>query len=35
MTQAHTADESVEIDDLMKVTKVQAIVALKYLGVKV
>ncbi len=34
MTQAHTADENVKIEALIKVTKVQAIAALRYLGVE-
>jgi succinyl-diaminopimelate desuccinylase len=34
MTLAHTADENVAIDDLIKVTKVFAVTALRYLGVK-
>jgi acetylornithine deacetylase/succinyl-diaminopimelate desuccinylase family protein len=34
MTQAHVADENVPIDDLVKVTKVHALSALHFLGVK-
>lgn len=34
MTQAHVADENVSIDDLVKVTKVHALSALRFLGVK-
>jgi succinyl-diaminopimelate desuccinylase len=34
MTLAHTADENVPIDDLVKVTKVFAVSVLRYLGVK-
>lgn len=34
LTLAHTADENVSIDDLVKVTKVFAVSVLRYLGVK-
>ena len=34
MTLAHTADENVAIDDLIKVTKVFAVTAIRYLGIK-
>ncbi|MFX1566703.1 MAG: M20/M25/M40 family metallo-hydrolase, partial [Promethearchaeota archaeon] len=34
MFYAHTSDENVAIDDLLKVTKVYAISAIRYLGVK-
>ncbi|MFX0167989.1 MAG: M20 family metallopeptidase [Candidatus Hodarchaeota archaeon] len=34
MTQAHVADESISIDALIKVTKVLAVSALRFLGVK-
>lgn len=34
MTQAHVADETVAIDDLVKVAKVLAVTTIRYLGVK-
>ncbi|MFX1317543.1 MAG: M20 family metallopeptidase [Promethearchaeota archaeon] len=34
MTSAHTSDENIAIDDLVKVTKVVALSTLRYLGVK-
>jgi len=33
-TQAHVADEKISIDDLVKITKVHAVSALRFLGVK-